>query len=1120
MGLKQFNLDLRAAASSYNDPHVTNVRKGDSDGEIVFTYGLEGQPPLEIQALSTDADSYPRHSSFMIFTSSDHATKDMDEWLQSFTALTEGKNVTEVISLVSRRLTAKLSNSMDDPSIAVISSDEDEAEGDSAFDSDDFSQGDEDEEYRIDITPLPPRRPAARCAAGSPGSTTRLKRHLRDAKSEGFCISVPFTKKVDNLSGIFSLSIRVSKLAIPEEALEAWDLRSSEYVVMLIKLPMGYPSVTEFIRLPSDQSTVQFRFGKCASPKPSYHTMRRMFEPEHNMESQHPPRQDSSRDSDHFLPLYMSASLNSLLNQEFPSLLRLRRSDNFSWDQAHAFKFDLSRGSHFRDTSSSVKNSTDDRDSSADWFSLELLRRDYVSAGEDLNIFLVAMQFGLQRLIKCTKYCMVCHQRMDGGFEAVKPFVCGNLLCLYQYLSLGFGQSIEHDIVNNPAVVDLLISFFYCAVFNNRLREFPQGLGLKWADPGSLKDPSEHLDVDVSFRNKTIWFSGTDYGSHKKIKEGDCVLLVIKPKEMTTTVPILHSTVERHTCIIESVGNSDCTFRIVETQIAPMNVLSLSENETRTHATHPSADRVRVMLFQHNKDIDEIQITDHSPSIVQGMGAGWMQFRFAQGSPEKEEAFFKELTKLKEINGQPKTHPSLFAWHGSPLENWHSIIRTGLDFSTTLHGRAYGNGVYLGKEFSTSQGYTMGGVSSAWPNSRLNISSAISMCEIVNNPAQYVSTQPHFVINKIEWIQCRYLFVRVNASSQTGDQWCPKKSVFTSKGYLTQDPQHRLIGDHRNEILIPLSAIPTARRRALGQHGSVGDPGLTRENPILLDEEDGDVLEEVDGELDDLLASDVEEEDSQRQMVRKRRRTSTDSGLGELRPSKLTTGMQDRNNTGQPQSGTTTAFRPGGLDLASLPKLAEPTWATSSPGALRALNREIKDLQKIQSSTDLASLGWYIDFDKLDNMFHWIVELHSFDVNLPLAQDMKRAGCSSIVLELRFGSSYPISPPFVRVIRPRFLPFVHGGGGHVTIGGAICSELLTNSGWSPALSLEKVFLEVRMNLCDMDPPARLDRVDSLGSMDYNIFEAIDAFRRAATAHGWQIPSDVDMISSMSALQQH
>ncbi|RTE74188.1 hypothetical protein BHE90_011372 [Fusarium euwallaceae] len=1199
MGLKQFNLDLRAATSSYDDPHVTNVRKGDSDGEIVFTYVLEGQPPLDIQALSTDADSYPRHSSFLIFTSSDHATKDMDKWLQDFAALTEGKNVTEVISLVSRRLTAKLSNKMDDPSITIISSDEGEEnggeDGDSAFDSDDFSHGDEDEEYRIDISPLPPRRPAARRAAGSPGSAHRLKRHLRDAKKEGFCISVPFTKKADDYSGIFSLSIRISKLGIPEEALEAWDLKSSEYVVMLVKLPMGYPSATDFVRLASDQSTVQFRFGKCASPKPSYHTMKRMFESDQNTESQSAPYEDSSNDNDHFQPLYMSASLNPLLNQELPSLLRFRRSDNFSWDQAQAFKFNLSRGNHFGDAASSPKNPKDDQDSSPDWFKFEFLQRDYVSVGEDLNIFLVAMQFGLQRLIKCTKYCMVCHQRMDGGFEAVKPFVCGNLLCLYQYLSLGFGQSIEHDIINNPAVVDLLVSFFYCAVLSNRLREFPQGLGLKWADPGSLKDPSEHLDVEVCFKDKKIRFHGADYGSHKKLKGGDRVLLVIRPKDMSTTVPIVHSSVERHTCIIESPGNLEYSFRIIATQTLPNNVLPLSENETKTHATHPSTGWVRVMLFQHNRDIDELQTVDRdynliqltrmippveemrsylmerpgsslslwkgmnnstlallnwivasnrsfivqdgpipdsqqstgqaadSPSIVQGMGPDWMQFRFAQGSPEKEEAFFKELTKLKEINGQPKTHPSLFAWHGSPLENWHSIIRTGLDFSTTLHGRAYGNGVYLGKEFSTSQGYTMGGVhgshfgSSAWPNSRLKISSAVSMCEIVNDPARYVSTQPHFVIDKIEWIQCRYLFVKVNASSLFGTLWPPKKSVFSSKGYLRQDPQHRLIGDHSNEIQIPLSAIPTARRRVLGQQVSVSGPGLTRENPILVDEADEDVLEEVDRELDDLLASDGEDEDSQRQTVRKRRRTSTDSGLGEPRPSKLTTGMQDRNNIAQPQAGTTTTFRPGGLDLASLPKLAEPTWAASSPGALRALNREIKDLQKIQSSTDLAALGWYIDFDKLDNMFHWIVELHSFDMNLPLAEDMKRAGCSSIVLELRFGSSYPISPPFVRVIRPRFLPFAHGGGGHVTIGGAICSELLTNSGWSPALSLEKVFLEVRMNLCDMDPPARLDKVNGLGSMDYNIFEAIDAFRRAATAHGWEIPSDVSMVSSMASL---
>ena len=34
-----------------------------------------------------------------------------------------------------------------------------------------------------------------------------------------------------------------------------------------------------------------------------------------------------------------------------------------------------------------------------------------------------------------------------------------------------------------------------------------------------------------------------------------------------------------------------------------------------------------------------------------------------------------------------------------------------------------------------------------------------------------------------------------------------------------------------------------------------------------------------------------------------------------------------------------------------------------------------------------------------------------------------------------------MSPPFVRVIRPRFLGFQQGGGGHVTIGGALCMQV-------------------------------------------------------------------------------
>jgi ubiquitin-conjugating enzyme E2 Q len=82
---------------------------------------------------------------------------------------------------------------------------------------------------------------------------------------------------------------------------------------------------------------------------------------------------------------------------------------------------------------------------------------------------------------------------------------------------------------------------------------------------------------------------------------------------------------------------------------------------------------------------------------------GYVQFRFAQGAPDKEHRFHKALeeTQLR----HQCLYPTLFAWHGSALENWHSIIRSGLDFKDTQNGRAYGNGVYHSLDYATSGGY-------------------------------------------------------------------------------------------------------------------------------------------------------------------------------------------------------------------------------------------------------------------------------------------------------------------------------------------------------------------------------------------------------------------------------
>ena len=388
----------------------------------------------------------------------------------------------------------------------------------------------------------------------------------------------------------------------------------------------------------------------------------------------------------------------------------------------------------------------------------------------------------------------------------------------------------------------------------------------------------------------------------------------------------------------------------------------------------------------------------------------------------------------------------------------------------------------------------------------------MSICEIVNQPEKFVSSSPHYVVNQVEWIQCRYLFVQVKPIEDAIQQPWPKPSTSDSPGYIQQDPQ-RLIsgwsGGVVTNIQIPLSAIPVRRRNALmtpteNVDFEVDIAGSSGNNPVLLGSE---ADEDTDDDDLDAITSDYK-------MVRKRRHPSHDSAE-RIKPSKLTTAMQAPNNPGHVQEdaadhGSMTGFLPGTLNLETLPKLSEPTWASSSPAALRRLNREIKDLHTIQNSVDFRTSGWYIDFDKLTNLFHWIVELHSFDKSLPLAQDMERLGCPSIVLELRFSASFPMSPPFVRVIRPRFVPFAQGGGGNVLAGGSICTELLTNSGWTPALSLEKVFLQVRLQLSDTNPPARLMNSTTAS---YGIGEAMGSYRRAAATHGWQAPQDFSTLET-------
>jgi ubiquitin-conjugating enzyme E2 Q len=170
-------------------------------------------------------------------------------------------------------------------------------------------------------------------------------------------------------------------------------------------------------------------------------------------------------------------------------------------------------------------------------------------------------------------------------------------------------------------------------------------------------------------------------------------------------------------------------------------------------------------------------------------------------------------------------------------------------------------------------------------------------------------------------------------------------------------------------------------------------------------------------------------------------------------------------------------------------------------GSATASLRLLKDLKTIRRC-DPDILGFTAEpriepGKNLENLYHWIVKLRFTEGDLArdLQQAKRQYQIDYIELEMRFSKDYPYQPPFVRVVRPRFQ--FHTG--HVTIGGSICMELLTNSGWRSTNDIESILIQIRAEM--QMGNARLQ----FGSAaQYSESEAWEAFYRAAKGHGWDV----------------
>ena len=1064
-------------------------------------------------------------------------------------------------------------------------------------------ESDEPEDYDSDAGAWSPRSPQHHTTPARQGgrsefkdANARLRQDLRKVKEAGFRVGYLGNLTNGGKDGFVTISCRVSKLGISEEALQAWHMEWDHYVLLLIRYSDGYRTLD---RLTGSTMThaggVQLKVGLSKKYKiPIEEAIAAFTRLEDKSKSSKlvTPQTTESNVKNRLERLFIGRPLDELLNDRLIPLLRYRLAMGLPWGGAENFFNDHQGRNLSENAGMDAKYWAQDVSHQVETLP-NIVTRDHLNDSTKEHSFpLLAVQYALRHLVRCTEFCLVCHCKVEADFEALKPYVCSKPLCLYQYMSLGFGPSIEHEIMTQPHVVDLLISFCYNSACYGKLRYLPTGMALMVPSPALMPQSiftsynygMPHPTTDgwsphkTSHRSKNVPPPQTykakfdqqrmelifDVKSQRVLHLGNWITFMnpTQPEERyhCRVTEVLHPTVKLKVAITRGFNKnskSDPPTSVSSLPKNPSGPIPSITPSTLTPATTPpfvSAEipstlqhqQIEFAIYDHNfDDLDDnekqssmkmlletlpsvpqmsaflrgkggqdtslrswtdrispaalgllrwiiasnrsciIQVdsldssTRKSEERVSGM-SGWMQFRFAQGAPDKEQRF---MTSIRETTRKAK-YPTLFAWHGSPLYNWHGIVREGLHFERSDHGRAYGNGCYHSLQFMTSMGYTgyhlahgRGGYggeegerAGEWPHSQLKISQAIALNEIVNAPAQFVSKSPHLVVAQLDWIQSRYLFVKCNIPGMENVETAPSQ-------VYEQDPNYTPVGEKNTQLLIPLTAVSKSRRpiskvvKAGNKKFKIEDEHTSEEAASLSDETE---LEDLQ-----LFVSDAED----------------DPEITEVKPNK---------GKGKPlpeipsqKEDSQTDFIPGKLDHSFLPILEPPSYATSM--ATKALQRELAATLKVQDTHPAHELGWYVDRELVSNVYQWIVELHSFEKHLPLTKDLRSKGLKSVVMEIRFGKDYPMSPPFVRVIRPRFLSFMHGGGGHVTAGGALCMELLTNNGWSAVSNIESVLLQVRLAMSSTDPkPARLEA----GPVrDYQVGEAVDAFIRACNAHG-------------------
>ncbi|GAB7358706.1 hypothetical protein MBLNU230_g3935t1 [Neophaeotheca triangularis] len=481
MPRRQYNTDLQTAIQGIHPEGIHDIKAGEDDGQFEFLFTLpsdsQSSKPVKVTAMVPELSDYPKNHEYMIF-GGDDAPPQIGAALENISG-TNRKTVSELLEMVASALGQACDG---DSYMADSFVDDSEPEDD---DEDDVYADDHLDDHGNVLTTLDGQS-STRNTSKSNAFCQAIREDLRIAKASGFKVGYQGQLLQGNTCYV-SISIRMSKLRLTEEVCQAWQIDPSEYLVLIIQYPNGYKTNEDLQTLESAFVRSNIGMRVCAGKryKPtlreaiSAFTVAKKVDSD-SLKSNQLPEAIEVGLGDMMHDIFISKPLADLLEERLVEILRYR-SSHLSWRGAEDFfNYQHAKAGGGGQHGENIPD---------EYFRPEDIKTDLPAIvmgdhfAESGQLFkhsfpLLAMQFTLRHFVRCTEFCLVCHRKLDEEVEAIKPYVCDSHLCLFQYMAMGFGPSIEHEVMAQPYVVDLLVSFCYAGASARRLKDLPIGLAL------------------------------------------------------------------------------------------------------------------------------------------------------------------------------------------------------------------------------------------------------------------------------------------------------------------------------------------------------------------------------------------------------------------------------------------------------------------------------------------------------------------------------------------------------------------------------------------------------------------------------------------------------------------